>query len=219
MIEINDILLVFAVLGMWISITTEVGQIIQKMKGGISKQVATGYSSAMKLMVVNRFGTISFLLATGLLIDQGATPNEVIKIALIAVLGVVFITSGLNYYVYRLSLNSVFMELDSQIESSRGSKLVFATAYFATILNISGLVVPLAFASQYPEYRLTLANTGFLFNTAFTLINVFVIEAVLAGKIDNEDPGNLVLYVSKILRWRLFGFITSFIFLDFLYFT
>ena len=44
-----------------------------------------------------------------------------------------------------------------------------------------------------PDYRLTLANTGFIFNTLFTLINTFLIEQEIAEKFDCRTLKCIVL--------------------------
>jgi hypothetical protein len=54
------------------------------------------------------------------------------------------------------------------------------------------------------DYRLTLANTGFLFNSFFTLVTVIVIDKRISAAIDdvNIDPARLVRLV---LRSRIAG--------------
>jgi hypothetical protein len=65
-------------------------------------------------------------------------------------------------------------------------KPIVVAAFLATILNLLGLTLPWVAAATFPEHRLTLANTSFLFNTVFTIINVFLIEHRFARLIDAE---------------------------------
>lgn len=65
-------------------------------------------------------------------------------------------------------------------------RLAILGAFVATLFSLVGLTIPLIWSAANPELRLTLANSGFLFNSLFTLINVFLVESEIARMIDGQ---------------------------------
>jgi hypothetical protein len=72
-------------------------------------------------------------------------------------------------------------------------------ALLAVTFNLIGLTLPHLGASIFTDYRMTIANFGFIFNSCFTLISVFFIEKILSTYFDsgsiNNDSIISILYI------------------------
>ena len=78
--------------------------------------------------------------------------------------------------------------------------------FLASSLNLLGITIPLLLGSIYTDYRLTLANSGFLFNTIYTIVNVFI-ESLIAKKIDEKNK-DLNIFVFGIYIFRTFAILS-----------
>jgi len=71
--------LVIAGFGLWLSLCMEQSQIVAKTRGAFAGNIATGYMSAMRIMIVNHAGTIVYVFFLSLCIDTGIT-NRILLI-------------------------------------------------------------------------------------------------------------------------------------------
>ena len=90
------------------------------------------------------------------------------------------------------------------------SRRLWFASLLAPIFLLSGLSFPYSAGIVFFDLRLTLANLGFLFNTAFTLLSVLVIEKALAEQIDLAD-GSAADLASKIVKQRTLGVLLYFV--------
>ena len=126
-------------------------------------------------MIVNRVGFVFFTFSISFSIDKAIAPNLVLSgfiFSLLAFLGSYYLFPGHYDKFHRVRLTVNYLN---------------SMSFLATILSFIGTTLPWFAASIYPEYRLTLANTGFIFNTFFTVINTFIIEQRIASAFDEKD--------------------------------
>lgn len=193
--------LTLASIGLAISIIIDQAQLIAKFSGALKKRVAGGYNTAMKIMVLNRFGAALYFMFIALSIDLGmqASVIGIFFFAAICVVAVFDIVTAVRLAVkYRLMLIDL---VDAQLSLSP----VFMSM-IASMFGILGLTLPMLLSSANPELRLTMANTGFLLNSVFTIITVFFVESYLAKIIDDPDQQHrMILFVTAVFVLRFFG--------------
>ena len=177
-------LLVFfsALSGLFIAIFTDHLQSIAKYKGAKRNSIASGYNRAMKIMVFNRVGAVLYFLFLSFSIDNGVGTDQ-LKFGLGAISIICAVPVLLTFL--QLDRSSFFDGAGDKKKNKYPIRIMFAT-FIATSFNNLGLTIPWITASIFPDFRLTLVNTSFLFNTIFTIINVFYIEQKLATIIDTN---------------------------------
>lgn len=167
-------------------------------------EIAGGYNLAMKVMVLNRVGAVMFFMLIALNIDQGISPEVLSRGLSVALLLCLIPTVWAILW-----LSSFFSKQGSgsRVLDYRSWPIdIFLATFFATILNLYGLTVPWIAGAMFPDLRLTLTNSSFLFNTTFTVVNVFLIEHRFA-KIVDANSEELDTFVSCVTLARLFSFI------------
>lgn len=189
--------------GLTLAILADHLQIIAKYLGWQNNRIAGGYNLAMKVMVVNRLGAVLYFLLIAFCVDNGLEFRDLAIGLALAILCIVPPTVVLLIWLQHRSKSP---EIDQQIIDTRTwpQAIVLAT-FLATVFNLMGLTVPWIASAAYPELRLTLANTSFLFNTLFTVINVFYIEHKLSIIID-QGSERIHGFVSGVTFARLLAF-------------
>lgn len=180
-------------------------QLLAKYWGSRKGAVATGYNNAMKLMVANRAGAVTYLFFVALAIDTGTQPDT-IKLGLAITIVFVGLTNLVLLAIHRREMGEDDEIGKARLFALKGFKtrqhVALLGAGASSLFNFTGLTIPMIWSATYPELRLTLANTGFIFNSIFTLINVFLVENEIAKLIDRSDA-TLRPMVSYILVARL----------------
>lgn len=196
-------------IGLLIATVVEHFQIVIKYYGGIRGKVASGYSQAMKIMVVNRLGAVLFLLFMGLTIDSGISPQAITYAFAISFL-------ILTTFSFFFAIWFKRSETDRIITKRSASAIRFAwISGTAGAFNLLGFAVPLILASVFPDFRLTLANLSFIFNSVFTLLAVFFIESKMAELIDeNSDELGLFAWLVIAARAPAYAIICAGLFLS-----
>ena len=208
----TGLLLFFAMVGLLIATFTEQLQLYAKYRGAELSTVAAGYNNAMKIMVFNRLGAVFYFLLVAMAIDFGTGPTK-----LTYFMGAVMLVLAVCSFTMLLILgNEEEVPGASLFSSLCGLKLkgqlVVVMSLVATIFNLMGLTIPMILGAYFPEYRLTLVNTGFLFNAVFTLVSVFIIENYIAYMIDKKSEG-LLVFARLIFLARGIGAIATGVFL------
>ncbi|MEJ6403193.1 hypothetical protein [Yoonia sp. 2307UL14-13] len=175
---------VVALLGFALAMLADHLQILAKYNGAVNKRVAGGYNLAMKVMVANRVGAVLYFLLMAFNVDNGLSAHT-LAVGLAVTVGCIAVpTVGLMIWLQK-QLKAQGSAL-SVLDVSHWPKAIVIATFCATSLNILGLTLPWIAGATYPELRLTLVNTSFLFNTFFTVINVFYIEHHFARLVDRE---------------------------------
>lgn len=200
-----------AACGLIISLCTEQSQIVAKVRSAQRGKIAAGYNMAMKIMIVNRFGTIIYMFLIALSIDIGIENQAVLNVALVAGAGVM--CYNLILILARRRLLDVKVIPDTK-ESwigflTEGGIKYTVASFAATMLNVLGLTLPLLLSNSIPEYRLSMANTGFLLNTFFTLINVLLLESHMARLLDKNAKHEAYVFATKVFIARMAAVLAS----------
>jgi len=199
-----DLLYAVALFGLALAVFSDHLQIIAKYQGAINLRVAAGYNLAMKVMVVNRIGAVLFFLLLSFNIDNGLDPGKLSMGLGLVILAVAAPTVGLMVWLQK-RIESVDAGV-SVLDVATWPKAIVVAAFLATAFNLLGLTLPWVAGATFPELRLTLANTSFLFNTVFTVINVFFIEHRFAQLIDAE-AAKIHGFVAGVIVARLLAFL------------
>lgn len=193
-----------ALIGLAICIFADQMQTFAKYRGALANTIAGGYNRAMKIMVVNRIGAVLYNLTNAYNVDHGLPPS--------------LLSRGLGLTIFLMGIAAllllVWMYVDVRrthptielFDVKRWPLALITATFFATAFNLLGLTIPWVAAASMPEMRLTLANTSFLFNTIFTVINVFYIEHLFARLADKRDS-NIHQFVAAVIAARLLAFI------------
>lgn len=196
--------------GLVISLCTEQSQIVAKTRGVFAGKIATGYMNSMRIMIINRFGSIIYIFFLGLSIDVGITNRTLLGVAIAAALGV------LGYNLFLILNRGKVLKFTSDMKDERlweflrfgGCWYTFAS-FTATLCNFLGLTLPLLLSNSFPEFRLSMANTGFLLNAIFTMINVLVLETRYAAIVDTGTHQEAYRFSVLIFTTRALATLTA----------
>jgi len=195
----STLFLAFAVVGLATCVIVEQAQLLVKYRGVRQARVAGGYNDAMKIMVLNRLGTVLYFLFIALAIDLGADAATLARYFLISFA----LIAASNVAVVVMFWRKFKLKLGTLLASDVRRGPVVA-AFFATVFGLFGLTIPMLLSAQNPALRLTMANTGFVFNSVFTIITVFFVENYLARLIDRKtDDDETTSFVALVSIVRL----------------
>lgn len=208
----DSVLISISAIGLAISIIVEQAQLIAKYRGVAQKKVAGGYNAAMKIMVLNRFGAVMYFLLISLSIDLGMRAERIGKFFVFAILGV----GVFNFCVIiKLIQENKLRVCEVFFEGVRSTPIIMSM--IAALFGILGLTFPMLLSAENPDLRLTMANTGFLLNTVFTIITVFFVESHLAEIIDNpKQQHRTIHFVTAVFLMRFLGALIASAFMLFL---
>ena len=193
------ILLSIASIGLALCIMVEQSQLLLKYAGALQAKVAGGYNNAMKIMVLNRFGAVLYFFIIAIVIDVGM-PASTIAIGFV----VAIISVGLFDLVVFIRVASQESLIFAQLFATERSGFPILMAAVASVFGILGLTLPMLLSAQNPELRLTMANTGFLLNSIFTILTVFFVESYFANLIDRgSDREQIARFVAAVFLTRL----------------
>lgn len=200
----SNILLVIGLFGLSFAILAEQAQLLAKHHGSITKHVAQGYNLAMKIMVANRFGAVIYSLLIAFNIDNGLAPSKLatgyaVTITLLAIPTIIML----------IILQKTIKDTGSKIhvlDRSHWPHYIVIATFLAISFNLLGFTLPWLAGAAYPDMRLTLANTSFLFNTIFTMINVFFVEHHFAKLVDS-DKNEIHGFAAGVLIARLTAYV------------
>lgn len=176
--------LALAALGLFLAVTIEQAQLLAKFLGARRARVAGGYNTAMKIMVVNRLGTVLFFLFIALAVDLGAQPAVIARFFAAAALAIALGNIAVVGWLWRRSHIAGLADVLSDVPL-----VPVGGALVAGLFGLLGLTLPMLLSASNPALRLTLANTGFILNSVFTIITVFLVENHVAALIDRGDHG------------------------------
>lgn len=187
------------VAGLAACVFTDQMQLVAKAAGAINGRVASGYNSAMKIMVLNRVGAVLFFTSSSMFIETSAAPKAIAEIYIVGVMASIFLIAMMLMFYVRKGVLQV---------NSLPSRNLWGWSALANAFSMLGLTVPYIFASSFLDFRLVLTNLSFLFNTIYTVVMVFVVENSLA-KIIDENGDELRPTAGWIVIGRLIGYIIT----------
>lgn len=213
------VFLTISAIGLVVSLSTEQSQIVAKTRGVIAGKIATGYMNSMRVMIINRFGSILYIFFLGLSIDVGIANQTLLTVAIVSGTGV------LGYNLMLIYNRAKILMFTNDVNDERlwgfmvhGGCWYTTASYLATLCNVLGLTLPLLLSNSFPEYRLSMANTGFLLNAFFTLINVLILETRYAVIVDNGTHQEAYRFSVLIFVTRAMATVTAIIVFSALWF-
>jgi len=176
-------------------------QINMRYHGALKQKVASGYSSAMKVMVGMRVSSVFYMFLIAFSIERDLSATELTKYFLwTCALCALPIAIIVRKTFFTKKAREKLSELcDLRFELSTG--LLSSTAI---MFNLLGLTLPFIVAAKFPEYRLTLVQSSVLFNVVYTFITVFYIESKFAKLVDSNDS-NYHSFCYSVSIGRIFG--------------
>lgn len=212
LLAMQPLFILLAATGLILALATEQSQIVAKTRGAFAGKIATGYMNSMRIMVFNRLGAILYVMFVSLCIDTGISNRGLLVAALAGTTGV------LGYNLFLTAKRRTVLAFPEGEGTTPLCEVLLdkdlrysVAAFLATLCNILGLTLPFLLANNMPEYRLTLANTGFLLNAVFTLINVILLEGRYALLIDSGSHRDAYVFVVRVFLSRLLATCTAFI--------
>ena len=152
-----------------------------------------GTLRSTQIMILNRLGAAIFFTSAGFLVDIGTSPQRFLALfslawATVGLLTLVYIRSWAT--VYKLTAFYVFGS-ENAVSDARVIKFTFRDVLvnYPFLFNLFGISIPVISASFFPDFRGTLLQIGFLFNSIATLLIVFVVEPKFIGYISNDETG------------------------------
>tara|TARA_B110000879_G_scaffold203935_1_gene282152 strand:+ start:627 stop:1307 length:681 start_codon:yes stop_codon:yes gene_type:complete len=192
-------LLVVMAVGFFLLHAAENNQLVARISGYSRGKVAGGYQSAMEGMLINRVGAVLYHLVTSFYVENGGH----VTAFLASILVCSFLLLVFNIFLLNKLTSNTTNEISEMHEPGR-NKLLITASYIAPIFILFGLSIPYALGMIFFDYRLTLANTGFLFNSFFTLVTVIVIDKRISAAIDDVN-GDPIRLARLVLRSRIAG--------------
>ncbi|MEL7310267.1 MAG: hypothetical protein AAFN07_02040 [Pseudomonadota bacterium] len=205
-------------LGLLITLGFEIVQIFPKVAGAVLGKNSLGANSALRLLIFNRVGAAMFFPSFGYLVDRGIEFATLALISAFAIMCFSLFSLSLNLYfeTYLRFFSKLFFRRESG-ESLHISSLVkdpsapmrdrtsaFWFSALAGFFGCVGLTLPMLLGSLFPDYRLTLANTGFVFNSVFSVLTIFVIDRRLSEYCDSRSE-RLIEFSRATIRGRVGG--------------
>jgi hypothetical protein len=167
--------------------------------------------ASMVMMLGNRIFVAFVMLSLGFFVDSGANSEILISIFLLFTIIyslVIFLVLRLSrkipFYLYRLCKIIHDIDLGKIKEFNSESGRIDMKSAIATFFFIAGISLPSIFATNFIEYRATLMQTGFIFNSIGSFINVMMVEKVLARSKDCSETEYLI---KSILKGKILGVI------------
>jgi hypothetical protein len=159
-----------------------------------------------------RFFAIGTQILIGYLVDLGALPIDTLLIflfgfALASVVHIVVLAqSTLRLPFEKILLRVLFLKPQVEIKNTThllNRRLFLATAIVSTFFSIA-LMAPLVLAAAFPEYRLTLNNSGSLINFFGMLLLLAYLDPMLYKALDD---GTFSEKIESYIWGRITGFV------------
>lgn len=199
--------------------------------GALGKFNAKSFNLTQALLILNSFFAATSLTAIAFLIDT----NPDIKIILI-----IFVISLLLIFVFHILIifkfNYVVRLVDyllskyyKQIKFERSSKVLISKSFnydfiisIAWFSHLIGFIFPSLMAVTFNDYRTSLFQLSFIFNSLGTFLTILIIEkklSIMADKKMNQiQKMEIINYLSNILCNRVVTTFMLLLLIVFLYF-
>ena len=159
-----------------------------------------------------RFFAIATQVLIGYLVDSGAVPSDTLGIFLFGFLltiatHVLFLgkrswRKSLEYLLLKLMRLHVLPSPSPSVSRVINKRLFIATTLVSTFFALA-LMAPLVLASAFPEYRLTLNNSGSLINFFGMLLLLAYLDPMMYKALDDGTFGEKV---ESYIWGRIAGF-------------
>ena len=147
---------------------------------------------ATQIMMANRLGAVLFFTSSGFLVDIGSTMEDFLLLfslswLFLGLLSLIYILLWKSFFVFISKYLLAINEPIAQVKSLNFS-LKYTFTNYPFIFNTLGVSIPIISASLFPEFRASLLQIGFAFNSIASLLLIFVIEPKFVSHISNDEP-------------------------------
>lgn len=156
-----------------------------------------------QIMILNRFGAALFFTSAGFLVDIGTSPKAFL---LLFSLSWGFLGLLTLIYIRKWQAVSEFLALklfNKENAFSTTFVINFSIKDFLTnfpfFFNLIGISAPVILAAFFPDFRATLLQIGFLFNSIATLLLVLIVEPRFIGHISRGEGNVADKYHQKLI--------------------
>lgn len=209
----NIILLTLCCIGLMTITLFELLQIFPKIAGGLINKNGLAANYALKTLLFNRFGATLFFPIVAYYVDSGAKPDDIAMLMLVGM--ILLCTATMILLVYYENIIGKYMRIINKNYAKESTQLIlyedlsfsknnkfYFLVFGAGIFGHLGILAPILVASIIPEFRLTVSQFGFLFNSVFSVITIYYIDAKISRFCENEQE-KLRSVGRLILRSRL----------------
>ena len=200
--------------------------------GAVGSIIAKSSNLSQALLIINSFFIAITLSIIGYLLDIGTKP---IKLTFLFILSLIIILIGHLLMLLKFNLFQVFIKFLIKKyfkENLQVSKLKFnffsnknidVIIFIAWTSYLIGFIFPTFLASYFNEYRTTLFQLSFVFNSLGTFLTILIIEknaSILADQISQKTNSQLKImeYLGVVLLNRVYSSILVLISLFFINF-
>ena len=169
------------VVGFFLANFADQMQLYIRIDGALKSKIAGGFQRAMEVMLINRFGAAMYFLSVSLYLESGGGYELFLQIISLSLLVLCFFNSLIFWRLRTISTKS----MGKGVTQSYASTCL--AAFGATVFGLMGLTIPYVAGILIPEYRLTLANSGFILNSVFTLLIVLIVDKKVSEYIDDGN--------------------------------
>lgn len=209
-----------------LSFTLDSAQIAIKLKSAEFNSAILGSHVGQVLLLINRALIALSLLIIGFLVDSKFGISNLILIysltAFLTTIFHLFLLSNSRIRKITLFLLRVIHKKQvylNNLDYKHVSKFGFwPLLSFVTFLTFFGFFGPSIFAVALYDYRATLMQTSFIFNTAATLMYVLIVEKKMAIVMDLGDIELINTLRKNFLNTRIYSFAFQSLLLLMLYF-
>jgi hypothetical protein len=226
LIEKNSALwFLLLVIGLSVTFIIETVAVLIRIIGVIIDAPFLTNHVALILLLLSRVSTSVALIMSGLLVDlTGGADYYVIAYIVFSSIVIGVLTA---IYKFPIALFNILTFLLKKIHkenfknptemyeiiNNKSRVKINGFNALSSCLLILGFSVPGVLAINYPEYRATLLQTGFLFNAIATILNTTKIEKSIAKVMHDGNKYKLMNEVYEYLKSKIFGFFLAFIIL------
>lgn len=211
--------LIFFLLCMFLVDTLQV--LLRVISTGLSAPILGAHLGSI-FMLVNRATAALALLAIGYFVDT-SMPREHLQwiyaaaAVLIAISHLPLLSRKPIIAITLLAFKRVYgktcdPEIVQTARQTHGLKTHYKLSYAVagvTAIGLLGLLAPSLFASTFPEYRATLMQTGFILNSAATIINVLYVERDIAMTLDDGNSEQINSLYGTYTVSRAVGYVVA----------
>lgn len=211
--------LIFFLLCMFLVDTLQV--LLRAIATGLEAPILGAHLGSV-FMLVNRATAALALLAIGYFVDT-SIPRERLQMIyalaaiLIAILHFPLLSRrpilAMTLFAFRRMYAKIcppeIVAASQETYAKKSPYRISAAVAIVTAVGLLGLLIPSLLASTYPAYRATLMQTGFILNSAATIINILYVEREIAMTLDEGNADQINALYNSYTISRAIGYCTA----------
>lgn len=197
-------------------------QVLLRALSGLANAPVLGAHLGSVVMLLNRAATAVALILIGYMVDTGVPARSMLALyALVAILLAsshgLFLQKKLLFKLVLCACKAIYNKpLDARwirraLRTIQGRRRHEAQVAIILVcaLGLAGFLIPSILAAEQPVYRATLMQTGFIINSAASVLNVLYIERRISMIIHSGDTTRINEVYDTYLSSRAVGYIVG----------